>query len=350
MCWFYPNASEWEVNLNVIKADFVIFMGNLGSLQELLTANAKSSWTFVLPYLWVHSHNLWRIVYCQCIIVKVFFSVFLVTGAALHIHSSALVSVEWLVKNVTYRPHCYICFTWDNSVRFRFSERQPLLRWDCFYWQHLETLRAQIGDPTEFDNRLGEQNRPSADLARGIETGGIFQSDAAPDAGHRGPRRRVHQPGGGLAEVWESLHGGGGPDQPRPRAERLPLQGSERAPARQHLVPGTAQRPFRGSRSSPIWRSRSGAAPSNAYCLFQTYELDGTIHEKVWSLKIFQEVTKRFMADHPDFLGARIIISAHRYCLEGWVFSQTFADESGVSCLHQGSGETAGVTKAMNGM
>ena len=76
------------------------------------------------------------------------------TGAALHIHSSALVSVEWLVKNVTYRPHCYICFTWDNSVRFLFSDRQPFPRWDCFYWQLLETLRAKLGDPTGFDNRL----------------------------------------------------------------------------------------------------------------------------------------------------------------------------------------------------
>lgn len=79
-----------------------------------------------------------------------------VTGGALHVHSSALVGVEWLVKNVTYRPNCYICFTWDNSVRFLFSQRQPLPRWDCFYWQLLETLRAKIGDPTGFDNRFWE--------------------------------------------------------------------------------------------------------------------------------------------------------------------------------------------------
>lgn len=61
------------------------------------------------------------------------------------------------MKNVTYRPNCYICYTWDNSVRFLFSQRQPLPRWDCFYWQLLETLRAKIGDPTGFDNRLREE-------------------------------------------------------------------------------------------------------------------------------------------------------------------------------------------------
>ncbi|XP_006781229.1 adenosine deaminase 2-A [Neolamprologus brichardi] len=46
--------------------------------------------------------------------------------------------------------------------------------------------------------------------------------------------------------------------------------------------------------------------------LSRTYELDGTIHDKFWTLKTFQEVTKKFIGDHPDFLGARIIISVHR--------------------------------------
>ncbi|MEQ2194751.1 hypothetical protein XENOCAPTIV_002386 [Xenoophorus captivus] len=78
------------------------------------------------------------------------------TGAALHVHSSSLVGAEWLVKNITYRPHCYICFTWDNSVRFLFSNRQPFPRWDCFYWQLLESLRARIEDNAGFDNRLVE--------------------------------------------------------------------------------------------------------------------------------------------------------------------------------------------------
>lgn len=57
--------------------------------------------------------------------------------------------------------------------------------------------------------------------------------------------------------------------------------------------------------------------------LFQTYELDGTVHEKVWSLKTFREVTKEFMVDHPDFLGARIIIAVHRYVIHPfrWVLS-----------------------------
>lgn len=45
------------------------------------------------------------------------------------------------------------------------------------------------------------------------------------------------------------------------------------------------------------------------------YELDGTIHDKVWTVKTFKEVIKKFTEDHPDFLGARIIISGNRYCM-----------------------------------
>lgn len=74
-------------------------------------------------------------------------------GAALHIHSSALVSAEWLVLNATYRPQCYICFTWEGSVRFLFSSRTPFPRWGCSLWTRLDTLRERLSDVTAFDNR-----------------------------------------------------------------------------------------------------------------------------------------------------------------------------------------------------
>lgn len=48
-------------------------------------------------------------------------------------------------------------------------------------------------------------------------------------------------------------------------------------------------------------------------CVFQTYELDGTVHDTAWTLRTFQEVTRKFVSDHPDFLGARVIFSVHRY-------------------------------------
>ncbi|XP_034019375.1 adenosine deaminase 2-A [Thalassophryne amazonica] len=187
-------------------------------------------------------------------------------GAALHIHSSSLVSVEWLVKNATYRPHCYICFTWDKSVRFLFSYHQPFPWWDCFYWQLLSDLRARIGDPTSFDNSLMQHLT-------------LFTED----------------PEGAYSNqdvVWE-------------RFEKAFMAASgliTHAPVlRDYFYRGLEEL---HQDNIMYLELRSG--------LSQTYELDGTTHDKVWSLKTFQEVTKKFIGDHPDFLGARVIISAHR--------------------------------------
>lgn len=44
----------------------------------------------------------------------------------------------------------------------------------------------------------------------------------------------------------------------------------------------------------------------------QTYELDGRKNTRDWSLRACQEVLHRFKAQYPDFLGARIIFTAHR--------------------------------------
>ncbi|XP_073337108.1 adenosine deaminase 2-A [Pagrus major] len=187
-------------------------------------------------------------------------------GGALHMHSSSLVSVDWLVKNVTYRPHCYICFTWDNSVRFLFSDRQPFPRWDCFYWQLLETLRAKIGDAAGFDNSLMQH---------------LTLVTVDPDGEY--PSQDV---------VWE-------------RFEKVFIATAgliTHAPVlKEYLYKGLAELHLDNIMYLEL---RSG--------LSRTYELDGTVHDKAWILKTFQEVTKKFKADHPDFLGARIIISEHR--------------------------------------
>ncbi|XP_059181782.1 adenosine deaminase 2-A [Centropristis striata] len=187
-------------------------------------------------------------------------------GAALHIHTSSLVGAEWLVKNVTYRPNCYVCFTWDNSVRFLFSERQPFPRWDCFYWQLLQSLRARIGDTTGFDNSLMQQ------LTLVTE-----------DPEEEYPSQEV---------VWERFE----------KAFMAAAGLISHGPVLQDFL-------YRGLEelhhdNIMYLELRSG--------LSRTYELDGSIHDKVWTLKLFQEVIKRFTADHPDFLGARLIICVHR--------------------------------------
>ncbi|XP_061663002.1 translation initiation factor IF-2 isoform X8 [Syngnathoides biaculeatus] len=137
-------------------------------------------------------------------------------GGALHVHSSSLVSAEWLVKNATYRPHCYVCYTWDNSARFVFSRRRPYPRWDCFYWQLVGDLRAKAGDAAAFDGR---------------------------------PGRRVPGPGRRLEQVRESLRRRRRAGQPRPRPEGLLPAGPARPPPRQRHVSGAAQRPVQDVRA-----------------------------------------------------------------------------------------------------
>ncbi|XP_061617625.1 adenosine deaminase 2-A isoform X5 [Phyllopteryx taeniolatus] len=187
-------------------------------------------------------------------------------GGALHVHSSSLVSAEWLVKNATYRPHCYVCFTWDNSARFVFSRRRPYPRWDCFYWQLVSALRAKAGDAAAFDASLMKH----LTLVTDDPDGEYPDQDA----------------------VWDKF-------------ERAFIAGAglvSHAPVlRDYLLRGLHEL----HRDNVMYLElRSG--------LSRTYELDGTIHDKIWTLRTFQDVIGKFVAEHPDFLGARLIIAVHR--------------------------------------
>ncbi|KAF4114859.1 hypothetical protein G5714_005082 [Onychostoma macrolepis] len=187
-------------------------------------------------------------------------------GAALHIHSSAMVSVDWLVMNATYRPHCYICFTWDGSVQFLFSNNTPFLRWGCSFWKRLDVLRASLSDVTVFDNSLmrnltlftedPEMSYPTQDAAwdRFEKTfmalsGLITYAPVFKDY--------IYQ---GLKELYED------------NIMYLELR---------------------------VGQSKA-------------YELDGTTHDRAWSLEVYRNITEQFRANHPDFIGSRLIFSVHR--------------------------------------
>ncbi|KTG05957.1 hypothetical protein cypCar_00018123 [Cyprinus carpio] len=73
-------------------------------------------------------------------------------GAALHVHDFAMVGVDWLVKNVTYRENCYVCFTDEQTVQFIFSSGQPASRPHCSSWTLLRSLREKIKNSTDLDN------------------------------------------------------------------------------------------------------------------------------------------------------------------------------------------------------
>nr|XP_023694209.1 adenosine deaminase 2-A-like isoform X1 [Paramormyrops kingsleyae] len=187
-------------------------------------------------------------------------------GAALHIHSLSLVDVEWLVKNVTYRPHCYMCVTEDGSVRFRFSSRQPRCHLQCFPWVLLETLRRKLGNTSDLDDSLMRKLT-------------LFTAD--PEAAYSSQD-----------VVWQRFE--------QAFAAASGLVGY--APVfKDYFYQGLQQLHADNIMYLELRSGLSGA-----------YELDGSTHDRAWCLQAYQDVTRQFVFRHPGFLGARIIFTVHR--------------------------------------
>lgn len=188
-------------------------------------------------------------------------------GAALHVHDFAIVDVEWLVKNVTYRPYLYMCFTNTQSIRFIFSSQWPKLLPYCSPWVLLEKLRATTVNTTELDDSIKRNLTIFTDLDPHV----LYPTQDA---------------------VWG-------------RFEQAFL-----------AVSGLVS-------YAPVFREYYYQGLSEFYkdnvmylevraLLAEVYELDGSIHDRTWALKTYQEVTRQFTADHPDFFGSRIIFTIHR--------------------------------------
>ncbi|KAI5616138.1 adenosine deaminase 2-A precursor, partial [Silurus asotus] len=186
-------------------------------------------------------------------------------GAALHVHDFAMVEVEWLVKNVTYRENCYVCFNDANSVRFVFSSVQPKALPHCSTWTLLKTLREKLNS-TELDNSF-------------IRNLTLVTED--PDSEY--PNQDV---------VWKRF------EQTFLVAFGLVTY----APVfKEYLYKGLAQ----------FYEDNIMYVEIRAL-LPLTYELDGRTNTREWSLNACSEVIKRFKEHHPGFFGARIIFTVHR--------------------------------------
>ncbi|KAM4572383.1 adenosine deaminase 2-A [Odontesthes bonariensis] len=188
-------------------------------------------------------------------------------GGALHVHDFAMVDVEWVVKNVTYRPYCYMCCTDNQSIRFIFSSQWPKTLPRCSPWILLENLRAKMINTTDLDNSI----------MRNLT---LF-TDQDPEAVY--PSQDV---------VWDRF------EQTFNAVWGLVTY----APVfKDYFYQGLTQFYM----DNIMYLELRALLPD-------VYELDGSTHGKAWTLKTYQDVARQFTDRHPDFLGVRIILTVHR--------------------------------------
>nr|XP_003828345.2 adenosine deaminase 2 isoform X1 [Pan paniscus] len=187
-------------------------------------------------------------------------------GAALHLHDIGIVTMDWLVRNVTYRPHCHICFTPRGIMQFRFAHPTPRTSEKCSKWILLEDYRKRVQNVTEFDDSLLRNFTLVTQHPEMIYT-----------------NQNV---------VWSKFE-----------TIFFTISGLiHYAPVFRDYVFRSMQEFYEDNVLYMEIRAR----------LLPVYELSGEHHDEEWSVKTYQEVAQKFVETHPEFIGIKIIYSDHR--------------------------------------
>ncbi|XP_057558834.1 adenosine deaminase 2 [Hippopotamus amphibius kiboko] len=190
-------------------------------------------------------------------------------GAALHVHDFSIVSMEWLVKNVTYRPHCYFCLTPKGITLFKFAYLTPPARntTECSEWVLLEKFRKGLQNITEFDNSLLRNFTLMTENPQVTYT----NQDV----------------------VWAKFE------------------------STFYAISGLVC-------YAPVFRDYISKGLEEFYqdnvlylelrvMLCPVYEMNGTVYGPEWSVRTYEEVARNFAKEHPGFIGIKLIYTDHRF-------------------------------------
>lgn len=182
-------------------------------------------------------------------------------AAALHVHSSFMLDADGLL-DLTYEDHLYACY--HNDLKLQFSDTVPTT--ECrVKWTLLSELRDASDNVTLFDEQLKRHFTLAGD-------------DDVLNAQ--------------INEVWikfEGIH-----------KTVKPLIGYR--PAREKYFYKTLERFY----ADNVMYIEIRSSISNLY------ELDGTKHDKIFMARLYRNITKKFIQDHPDFIGVKLIITCYR--------------------------------------
>lgn len=177
-------------------------------------------------------------------------------GAALHVHSSALLGPDYILK-ITYKDHLYLCI--EKEMKFIFAKQIP--KADCLtQWQLMKEFRNTLRDVSKFDNEL----KTSFTLAETNDVNAIWKR---------------------FENIFELLY---------PLLSYEPVW-------REYLY--DVLKEFRNDNIIYV-EIRSGIPT--------LYNIDGKRTTKLRYIQICKEVVDQFVRDYPDFIGAKIIYSQPR--------------------------------------
>ncbi|XP_013201175.2 adenosine deaminase 2-like [Amyelois transitella] len=184
-------------------------------------------------------------------------------GAALHIHSSLMLHSDDMLL-LTYEDHLYACYTGDK-LDLQFSENTPA-RPCPIKWTLLSELRNASDNVQRFDDEL----RKFFTLYSKDEN--VYNAD--------------------IDYSWQRFN----------TVYRVIKSVISYRPAREKFIYMTLKRFY--DDNVMYVEIRSG--------LHNLYELDGTIHDKIYLAELYQQVTEKFIMEHPDFLGIKFILTNGR--------------------------------------